>query len=68
MADKHPSGNPRLVEQHKNIQRQGDAELKGTADMKPDSKPRKPRRAGDRRTKDSGNSGSRSTGGSFVGP
>jgi hypothetical protein len=27
MADKHPSGNPRLVEQHKKIQRKGDQEL-----------------------------------------
>jgi hypothetical protein len=37
-----PNGYPRLVEQHKNIQRQGDAELKGTADTRPESKRRRP--------------------------
>jgi hypothetical protein len=27
MSDKHPSGNPKLVKQHKEIQRKGDREL-----------------------------------------
>ncbi len=60
MADKHPSGNRRLVEQHKTIQRQGDAELKGTAGAHPESN-------SDPET-ELEYSGSRSTGGSFAGP
>ena len=45
MADKHPSGNPRLVEQHKNIQRKGDRELaEGTADPGQSEPERKPGR------------------------
>lgn len=27
MADKHPSGNPELIEQHKKIQHKGDREI-----------------------------------------
>jgi hypothetical protein len=40
MADKHPSGNPKLVEQHKRIQRQGDHEL-ATGNARPEKAPGK---------------------------
>jgi hypothetical protein len=68
MADKHPSGNPDLVEQHKKIQHEGDKELAGTERQspRPAQRSEKPDRAGTRR--DSDNSGSKSDGGSFVGP
>jgi hypothetical protein len=71
MADKHPSGNPRLLEQHRKIQQQGDEELAGTARTRPDSKPRKPQRTGANRSEpetDTENSGFRTKGGSSVGP
>ena len=33
MADKHPSGNPKIIKQYKEIQRKGDRELeKGASD------------------------------------
>lgn len=38
MADKHPSGNPDLIEQHKKIQQKGDREIsQGTSAPDPDS-------------------------------
>ncbi|WP_162918583.1 hypothetical protein [Taklimakanibacter deserti] len=68
MADKHPSGNPDLVEQHKKIQREGDKELAESSHDAPRPGQRKetPERAPAGR--DSDNSGSKSDGGSFVGP
>jgi hypothetical protein len=45
MADKHRSGNPQLVEQHKNIQREGDKELaQGGVDPGHSAPERKPGR------------------------
>jgi hypothetical protein len=69
MADKHPSGNPDLIEQHKKIQRKGDQELAGVS--APERQPRKRRHAGDKRPEpevDSENSDSGSGGRSFPGP
>lgn len=40
MAHKHPSGNPKLVEQHKRIQREGDRELE-TGSVAADTTPGK---------------------------
>lgn len=70
MADKHPSGNPGLVKQHKDIQHKGDEELAGTNEAAPERQPRKRRHVGDKRSEpeEGGNSGSRSEGGSFPGP
>jgi hypothetical protein len=70
MADKHPSGNPGLVKQHKNIQHKGDEELAGTDDTAPERQPRKRRHVGDKRSEPdtSENSGSAPNGGSFPGP
>jgi hypothetical protein len=71
MADKHPSGNPELVEQHKNIQQKGDEEIAGTSDTRPESQPEKRRHEGDKRPEpdpDTQNSGSGPAGGSSVGP
>jgi hypothetical protein len=71
MADKHHSGNPKLVEQHKNIQHQGDEELAGSADKRPEGRSRKLGGAGEKAPgpdADTENSGSGPTGGSSVGP
>ncbi|MGE0007593.1 MAG: hypothetical protein AB7S92_18675 [Parvibaculaceae bacterium] len=69
MADKHPSGNPDLVEQHKKIQQEGDEDLAGTAREKPRQNRSDEEKPGEREiSRDSDNSGSRSKGGSFVGP
>jgi hypothetical protein len=38
MADKHPSGNPELIDQHKKVQNKGDQELAGTDDKAPKRK------------------------------
>lgn len=69
MVDKHPSGNPRLIEQHKKIQREGDKDLAGTGDDTPQPQRKtkqKHQRALEERNSD--NSGSKTDGGSFVGP
>ena len=65
MADKHPSGNPDLIRQHKKIQREGDQEIAGTNDQAPahQREERSDRRKPQRDTDNSGSSG-----GSFVGP
>jgi len=36
MADKHPSGNPELLEQHKKLQRKGDREIAQGSSPAPD--------------------------------
>ncbi|MGE0238132.1 MAG: hypothetical protein AB7S59_05370 [Parvibaculaceae bacterium] len=68
MADKHPSGNPGLIKQHKKIQHEGDKDLAGTGHQAP--QPASGEEKSERKTpdRDSDNSGSRSDGGSFVGP
>ena len=38
MADKRPSGNPELIDQHKKVQNKGDQELAGTDDKAPKRK------------------------------
>jgi hypothetical protein len=71
MADKHSRGNSKLVAQHKRIQHQGDQELRGTASTRPEGKPRKPVRANEKASgpeTETENLGSRTTGGSSVGP
>jgi hypothetical protein len=67
MADKHPSGNPDLIEQHKKIQQKGDQELAGTAHTRPKHVSRK-EPAHRKESPESDNSGAGSDGGSFVGP
>jgi hypothetical protein len=64
MADKHPSGNPRLVEQHKKIQREGDEDLAETGDTRPERQPQKRRHVGDKRSEPSPNSTSSASRGS----
>jgi hypothetical protein len=67
MADKHPSGNPDLVKQHKKIQHKGDEKLAGTDRARPSHSPQDDSKRKDERPQ-TDNSGSRSDGGSFVGP
>jgi len=69
MADnKHKSGNPDLIKQHKEIQHEGDEELAGTRHQEPKSQSRKSETEREKEDRDSDNSGSGSNGGSFVGP
>jgi hypothetical protein len=69
MADDRPkSGNPDLIKQHKKIQHEGDRDLAGTSQEDPQSGSRKSETERKKEERDSDNSGSRSNGGSFVGP
>lgn len=70
MADnRHKSGNPDLIKQHKEIQHEGDEDLADTSQQEPKSQSRsKGETEREKEKRDSDNSGSGSNGGSFVGP